>query len=74
MKKRSIQNRKKNYDMEINVDKLFGMKKRSIQNRKKNYDMEINVDKCTLGNTQVPNKKKNLTKSYYESIPFAKKK
>uniref|UniRef100_A0AAF5DJ24 Uncharacterized protein n=1 Tax=Strongyloides stercoralis TaxID=6248 RepID=A0AAF5DJ24_STRER len=38
---------------------LFGIKKR-------------NVDKYTLGNTQVPNKKKNLTKCYCESIPFGK--
>uniref|UniRef100_A0AAF5DJV1 Uncharacterized protein n=1 Tax=Strongyloides stercoralis TaxID=6248 RepID=A0AAF5DJV1_STRER len=49
---------------------LFGMKKRSIQNRKKNHDMEIDVDKCTLGNTQAPHEKKNLTKSYYEIIFF----
>uniref|UniRef100_A0AAF5DKF7 Uncharacterized protein n=1 Tax=Strongyloides stercoralis TaxID=6248 RepID=A0AAF5DKF7_STRER len=49
---------------------LFGIKKRSIQNRKINHDIEIDVDKYTLGNTQVPNKKKSLTKSYYKIIFF----
>uniref|UniRef100_A0AAF5DK91 Uncharacterized protein n=1 Tax=Strongyloides stercoralis TaxID=6248 RepID=A0AAF5DK91_STRER len=77
-----------NYSTSRHPIVLFGIKKYGLQIKKKNLNTEPDFDKCTLGNentknanfgtlqylgnTQAPNGKRNLTKSYYKFIPFTK--